>query len=124
MSNELKILVDKIKYLKNWNVEEVAKSINYGRVHLTNEMKKTNFNQQLFDLLYEKHKDLIENVLRDDGIYENISLKDQVKAHAALFSVLVSEVAALRSASTGEPVQSLIMKYYKAAEDAGSKLGG
>jgi hypothetical protein len=67
-----------------------------------------------------------QNILNDEGGNDTrkVSLSEKVKAHDALFSVLVSEIAALRSASTGEPVQSLIMKYYKAAEDAGDSLPG
>jgi hypothetical protein len=123
MSNELKLLVEKIKYLKGgWSNEQVAKSINYGRNHLENEMKKAEPSQVIIDLLTKKHAALLSNVLNDDG-NRKISLADKVKAHDALLSVLVSEIAALRSSETGEPVRSLILKYYKAAEDAGDSLG-
>jgi hypothetical protein len=63
--------------------------------------------------------------LNEEGIgYGDVSLKDKVIAHDALFSVLVPEIASLISRQSGEPVQSIIMKLYKAAEGAGETFAG
>lgn len=42
-----------------------------------------------------------------DSLYK-VSDKDKIRAHDALFAVLVAEVASLRSERSGEPVQSVI----------------
>lgn len=56
--------------------------------------------------------------------YGNVPLKEKVKGHDALLSVLVHEVAALIAKQTGEPVQTIIKKLYKAAQDVGDDLPG
>lgn len=125
MSNDLVVIVDRIKFLKKWTVEEVAKSIKYSRIHLQKEMKKPNGNAQLVRLLKEKHAALLNNQLDDSGeVYGKVTLRDKVTAHDALFAVLVPEIAALISRQTGEPVQALIKKLYKAAEDVNDDLIG
>ena len=65
MSNELKQTVDKLKYLLDCGVEEIAKSIDYSRVHLTKQMKKDSNDEitnGLNNLLLEKHRDTLQNV--------------------------------------------------------------
>lgn len=125
MSNKLTEIVTRIKYLKKWTVEEVAKSINYSRIHLQKEMKKPTGNNQLADLLREKHKDVLGDDLNDISMgYGKVTLKDKVIAHDALFAVLVPEIASLIARHSGEPVQSIIKKLYRAAEDAGDEFAG
>lgn len=65
MSNKLKITVGKLQYLLNYTVEQVAKSIDYSRVHLTKQMNKAaddDISEGLNKLLSEKHKDTLQNV--------------------------------------------------------------
>lgn len=64
MSNKLQKTVDTLKYLLGYNVEEIAKSINYSRVHLTKQMKKEtddDTTESLNTLLIEKHKEALQN---------------------------------------------------------------
>lgn len=60
MSKELRNLVKKIQFLKNWTAEEVAKSVGYSRVHLQREMKKQE-TSELEAMLKEKHHALLQN---------------------------------------------------------------
>ncbi len=46
-----------------------------------------------------------------------VPIKSKVAAHDALLSVLVSEVAAMRAASSGEHPEVVVKKIYKAADD-------
>lgn len=55
--------------------------------------------------------------------YGLVEIADKVLSHDALMAVIVAELASLRAERTGEPVQSIIRKLYKAAEDAGESLG-
>lgn len=123
MSNTLKEIVKEIQFRKNWTVEEVAKSIKYSRVHLTREMAKGD-NKELIDLLKERHKDLltVSNETPDDTKSIRVPEKDKQKAIDALISVLVTEVAGLKSTLTGENQELIIKKIYRAAEDV-AKLG-
>lgn len=47
----------------------------------------------------------------------HVPVKLKVDAHDALLSILVNEVAALKSAASGEHSEVIIKKIYKAAED-------
>lgn len=63
------------------------------------------------------------NLLEEEEIeYGPVVLKEKVLSHDALLSVLAMEVAALISGRTGEPVQSVVRRLYKAAEDASDGL--
>lgn len=67
MSKELKEIVKKIQFAKDWSMEQVASSIDYSRVHLAREIKKKE-KSELEDKLIEKHKDVlhvVSNVSRD-----------------------------------------------------------
>lgn len=60
MSKELRNLVKKIQFLKNWTAEEVAKSVGYSRVHLQREMKKEE-PSELEAILKAKHNDVLQS---------------------------------------------------------------
>lgn len=60
MSKELRNLVKKIQFLKNWTAEQVAKSVGYSRVHLQREMKKEE-TSELEAMLKEKHSAVLQN---------------------------------------------------------------
>jgi hypothetical protein len=126
MSNELKSLVDKIKFLKKWTVEDVAKSINYSRVHLTNAMAGRVAADDLVRQLKEKHSTLLDSVVQEEEYlgYGEVPLAEQVKAQGKMIMVILSKIAVSESVQTGEPVQSIIMKMYKAAKDTDDNLQG
>lgn len=58
-----------------------------------------------------------ESVVEDNAEEYNVSVTEKVANHEALLSVLVNEVAALKSASSGEHSEVVIKKIYKAADD-------
>lgn len=58
-----------------------------------------------------------ESVLEDNSEEYSVSVTEKVDAHEALLSVLVHEVAALKSSSSGEHSEVVIKKIYKAADD-------
>jgi DNA-binding XRE family transcriptional regulator len=58
-----------------------------------------------------------ESVMEDNSEEYNVSVTEKVATHDALLSVLVNEVAALKSASSGEHSEVVIKKIYKAADD-------
>ena len=71
---------------------------------------------KLLDLLkreFESEVDFSMIQKRQSSIPE----KDKVKTFEALIPIIVAELAALKAERTGQPVQSEIMKLYKAAED-------
>ncbi len=53
----------------------------------------------------------------DSLLQKEIPLKEKSKTYDNLIAILVAEVAALKADKTGEPLQSIIMKLYKAAGD-------
>lgn len=61
MSKELIQMVKKIQFEKELTIDEVAKSINYSRVHLQREMKKEG-SSPVIDILRNKYKEVIQNV--------------------------------------------------------------
>lgn len=61
MSKKLKDIVKKLKHLKNWTVEDVAKSVDRTRVHLQKEMKAAE-SPIMEALLLQKHGGILQNV--------------------------------------------------------------
>lgn len=58
-----------------------------------------------------------ESVLSEPAAEYNVTVREKVDMHEALLSILVNEVAALKSASSDEHPEVVIKKIYKAAED-------
>ena len=79
MSKNLKEIVKKIQFLKDWTVEEVAQSIGYSRVHLSKEMKRGE-NDLLRNLLLETHKEILQNVSLNEVHDTDASLQYVKKA--------------------------------------------
>lgn len=126
MSKKLTEIVKKLQFLKDWTIEDVAKSIGYSRVHLTKEMKKSE-SSNLEELLLVKHHGILQNdsknktdILQNDSkkgissdnVYKDEyiqSLKDQIqilkeknddlKSHCSFLekSVLVNFDAVLKN---------------------------
>lgn len=61
MINKLKEIVKKIQFHTDLTIEQIAKSINYSRVHLSKEIKKGQ-NETIEKLLFEKYPDILQNV--------------------------------------------------------------
>lgn len=82
MSNRLKTLVALIQAITNQTVEDVARSINYTRPHLTTEMGKKDGNPGMIKQLQERYHKEIENFFRDkdvfiaDGDYDKTKIVD------------------------------------------------
>lgn len=110
MSNKLKDIIDEIQFKLNLTQEQIANRVGYSRPYLTIAIKNGTEGK-----IYEKLKREFENVLQNST--KIIPVKDKAIAYDALFSVLVAELAALKAEKTGEPIQSIIRKIYKAAED-------
>lgn len=71
MSKQLTQMVKKIQFEKELTIDEVAKSINYSRVHLQREMKKEGASP-VIDILRNKYKDVIQNVSSENhGVNTN-----------------------------------------------------
>lgn len=115
MSNKLKEIIYEIQYKQNLTLEEIAKKIGYAPTYLSKAMNKGVEGKLLAALLSE-----FSGIL--DKAKPKVSLSDKAQVYDALLSILATEVAALKSDRTGEPVQSIIRKIYKAAEDEMKRL--
>lgn len=73
MSNKLRDLVEEIQYKHKMTVAQVAKSIDYSRVHLTKEMAKDS--SPLTELLIAKYGETLQNVSRETEDDKSISEK-------------------------------------------------
>lgn len=60
MSNSLKEIVKFVQLKMGWNLDQVAKSIGYSRVHLTRLMKEKK-KSDVEDLILKKHSALFQN---------------------------------------------------------------
>ena len=110
--NDLAVLLDEIQARTNLTLDEIAERIGKTRPYLSSRKavkQNDEVNEKLINALRAKFGN-------DLGV--RIKESDKVKAHDAMISVLVAEVASLRSERTGEPIQTIIRKLYKAAEDA------
>ena len=58
-----------------------------------------------------------ESIISEAAAEYHTPIKSKVAAHDALLSILVSEVAALRAAASGEHLEVIVKKIYKAADD-------
>lgn len=97
MSKELKEIVKKLQFEKDWTIEQVAESVGYSRVHLQREIKKST-KSELEAILISKHKDVLQNVT-EKALPANgytITLEDyirEIKAHNKfLQDLLISKV--------------------------------
>ena len=110
--NDLAVLLNEIQAITNLSLDEIAERIGKTRPYLSSRKaidKNDETNQRLIEALRVKcAKELKVRILDSD----------RISAHDAMISVLVAEVASLRSERTGEPIQSIIKKLYKAGEDA------
>ena len=110
--NDLAVLLNEIQAITNLNLDEIAERIGKTRPYLSARKaidKNDETNKRLIEALKVKFaKELKVRILDSD----------RIAAHDAMISVLVAEVASLRSERTGEPIQSIIKKLYKAGEDA------
>lgn len=102
MSKNLTQIVKEIQFLKNWNVTQVAKSINYSRVHLSKEMKKDN--EQIKELLLAKHKDILQNVIKNTSNENNHDpLEGKNTDEWMVIRFLIHEVATIKAETTKRP---------------------
>lgn len=109
-SNDLQKLLDDIQAITNMNLGDIAKRIRITREYLS-ECKKdgapNNVNERLIRSLNAQFATELGSKINDT---------DKIATHDAMLAVLVAEVAALKSERTGEAVQSIIKKLYKAGE--------
>lgn len=106
--------IDQSQYLK---IEKGALPITentMAKLVATYELK------QNYILYGNKHPN--ESVLGDPQAEYQVPFREKVETHEALLSILVNEVAALKSTTSGEHPEVIIKKIYKAAEDV-AKLG-
>ena len=109
--NDLAVLLNEIQAITNLNLDEIAERIGKTRPYLSARKaidKNDETNKRLIEALKVKFaKELKVRILDSD----------RIAAHDAMISVLAAEVAALRSERTGEPIESIIRKLYKAGKD-------
>lgn len=86
--------------------------------------KRTDYSKGTISEYLNRHKEPSDKFLKSfysefQNDLQGIKPKtvDRVLSHDALLSVVVGEIASLKSQQTGEPVQLLIEKIYKASED-------
>ncbi len=110
MSNKLRDIVYEIQYKLDLTLEQVAEKIGYDRTYLSKAINKGVEGKLLATL-----KRVFADVL--DKEKPTVTIEDKAKAYDALLAILATEVAALKADRTGEPVQSILRKIYKSAED-------
>lgn len=95
MSNLLPDIVKKLKFLKGWNVEQVAESIGYSRIHLQKQMgvnQDKDVAEGLYNKLIEKHKSIL-NVSKKDDTIQNV-VSEASPEYNELMQVPVLEISA------------------------------
>lgn len=98
-------------------MEEIAKKVGKTREHLSRVRKDPDANvQKLAAMIADRYKE----VLKEEE--HRILDTDKIRALDAAVSVLIAEVASLKSERTGEPVQSIIMKLQKSSKDVAKSL--
>jgi hypothetical protein len=85
MSNSLKDLVKEIQHKKKWNIEQVAASIGYSRVHLNRAMNKDG-SFEIENLLKSTHADVLQDVTTDvtKDTWKNFSESNRMMAESVL----------------------------------------
>lgn len=133
MSNRLKTLVAFIQAITGKTVEEVAKSINYTRPHLTKEMGKEEGNAAIEKILAEKYHREMEEFFDDRSLIlgedqaeygkdvkvvdaEDLLVHDSLQIKGMLRVVLRNQ-ASIIAALEGKPVASVLKKISKALKD-------
>jgi transcriptional regulator with XRE-family HTH domain len=92
MAKTVAELVKELQFKKQWTIEEVAKSIGYSRVHLTNVMKKGD-NPDIKAMLLEKHKDILQNVNSGEGLDRDPRDQELIDSLYARIEDLKSQVS-------------------------------
>lgn len=129
MSNRLKTLVAFIQAITGQTVEEVAKSINYTRVHLSKEMGKDSGNQGIEKILKEKYSKEMDDFFGDKEFllaedkpgYGSVKVIDfeerlvhDVLIVKGMLRVILRNQAAIIAGQEGVPVSSVLKKIAKA----------
>lgn len=125
LPNEIKELLDKIKS-SDVSVRRIAQKTGIPEGRIYNWLNKD---------VHPKYEDVQKlkeyfaapaNVTAEEKpVYDEgqpVSLRDQVRALSASVSILLGEVASLKSVQTGEPVGSILLRLQKACADAGQLL--
>lgn len=105
--SEIQLLLDNIKKSSK-SVRQIAKDLNIPEQRIygwTNKGAKPGYED------VEKLKRYFSLPITE------VSIDDNIKVHDSLFAVVIAEIAALKAEKTGEPVQSIIKRLYKAAEN-------
>lgn len=113
-SNELEELLDFIQKSTGETLDEIGRTIGKTRPYISKLKKEGGANAvSLAETIKIKYAKVLKDKVQDTN---------KIKALDAAVSVLIAEVASLRSERTGEPIQSEIMRLRKACQDA-EKLG-
>lgn len=101
--------VDQSQYLK----------IEKGIQRLTEKVLAKLVNQYQVDreyILYGNNSPFPSQVQEDPALYQ-LPVKEQLEKQDALLSVLVNELATIKSGTTGDHPEVIVKKIYKAADD-------
>jgi hypothetical protein len=129
-TNEIEELLDEIQFLTKLNLEQIAKSIKYTRPYLNQLKLKGDNKGNATALLRAKYaKELaqsqqskLQKQLKQQKEEGEATLNERVKSLEAIVPVLVQQLASMMSRDSGDPVQTIIKKLYKASEDVGENL--
>lgn len=110
MSKNLRDIIYEIQYKLDLTLEQIAERIGYTRQHLSRAIKNGT-KGKLLETIKREFADILDTEEHD------VSDQTKIEVIQELIPIIISDLAALKADKTGEPVQSLIMKYYKAAEE-------
>lgn len=110
MSNKLRDIVYEIQYKLDLTLEQVAEKIDYAPTYLSKAMAK-GVEGKLLATLKRVFADVLDKEDR------KVSDQTKIEVFEELIPIIVTELAALKAEKTGDPIESIVMKIYKAAEE-------
>jgi hypothetical protein len=121
LSKEIERLLQKIRN-SDASVRNIAKKTGISEYRMYNWLNK-NIPPKYDDVvkLQQYFGELPNEMNEPPGVYDHgqeVSLRDQIRSINGMLSILAGEVALMKSAQTGEPVGSVLLRLQKAAADA------